>query len=392
MTMKQSYDKPNTQAYAILINSIIAISAIVIYIVPYGSLPEYVASTLQLSVLVIAFIVALALGLKIRKNDINLLFILTLISSLYFSGTKIYNLTFVALLLIGSCSLKDSNKKIIFSIYFVSCISIIYQLIYYSTGRNFYTLSVPDPNFRGFYMLLFFMFCFRNNFIFGILLSILCVFLFVSRAYTISLSLFAFIYLLETLFISKNKNLNMRINTVLRKVFNRNIFFSLVLISNLSLYIFAPYITGILNSSSGGAFARDDVSRLGTFNADDSERFEVNSLVIQALISDPKILFFGIPERNPEYITKFANTRIVPHNSLLRLVLECGLIFGFYYLFIVGLILKRLYDQKNIKYILSFITFSLFLHVAYQSIFLAFLVSILSLPERDKKINIKVKI
>ena len=392
MTMKQSYDKPNTQAYSILINTTIAISAIVVYIVPYGSLPEYVISTLQLSALVIAFIVALALGLKIRRNDIYVLFILTLISSLYFSGTKIYNLIFVAFLLIGSCSLKDSNKKIIFSIYFVSCISIICQLIYYSTGRNFYTLSVPDPNFSGFYMLLFFMFCFRNNFIFGILLSILCVFLFVSRAYTISLSLFAVIYLFETLFISKDKKLNMHINNVLRKIFNRNIFFSLVLIANLSLYISSAYIIEITNSINGGTFARDNISRLVTVNADDSERFEVNSLVIQALISDPKILLFGIPERTPEYMTEFANTRVVPHNSLLRLVLECGVTFGLYYLFIVGLILKRLYAQENIKYILSFITFSLFLHVAYQSIFLAFLVSILSLPERDKKINIKVKI
>jgi hypothetical protein len=392
MTMKQSYNKSNTQAYAILINSIIAISAITIYIVPYGSLPENIISILQLSILVIAFVFALSLGLKIKINDIYALFTLTLISSLYFSGTKIYNLIFIVFLLIGSCRIKDSNKKIISSIYFVSCISIIYQLIYYSTGRIFYTLSVPDPNFSGFYMLLFFMFCFRNNFIFGILLSILCVFLFVSRAYAISLSLFAVIYLFETLFISKDKKLNMHINNVLRKIFNRNIFFSLVLIANLSLYISSAYIIEITNSINGGTFARDDISRLVTFNAADSERFEVNSLVIQALISDPKILLFGIPERTPEYMTKFANTRAVPHNSLLRLVLECGLIFGLYYLFIVGLILKRLYAQENIKYILSFITFSLFLHVAYQSIFLAFLVSILSLPERDKKINIKVKI
>ncbi|MCL6751572.1 hypothetical protein KBT16_11575 [Nostoc sp. CCCryo 231-06] len=387
--IKQSQNQVKDPVYSILICFFIATSAISLYIIPYGVFPDYILSVSTLLVLSILLLLCIVFGLSIHRSDINLIFLLALMSLFYFSGTKLYYLMIVSILLIGCRSVQNPNKKIVWAIYFISFISIINQLIHQSTGRDFYTLSVPDPNFSGFYMLIFFMFCFRNNFILGILLSILCVFLFLSRTYAVSLGLFMLIYLFEVLFLSKLKK--KRSSIPFLKIFNKNFLLPLVLVANISIYFSSFYIVDIASLMSGGSFARDNIQRLVTVNADDTARFEVNLLVIKALINEPNVLLFGIPERTPEYITHFADTDFVPHNSLLRLVLECGLIFSFYYLFLVGIILKRLYTHENLKYILSFLLFSLFLHVAYQPIFFVFIISIFSLPERHKKITLAFK-
>ena len=200
-----------------------------------------------------------------------------------------------------------------------------------------------------------------------------------SRGYILGLSVFFVVVISEK---------------ILRKTifFTKRAYFLLILIGiNILLLSFSIYFINHIEITNN-LIGREDLERITSLN-DKSNfiRFTANAKMLNLLNSDFYTTLFGLREQSQEYLIEQLRYT-VDHNAILRITVFRGVIFVSFYLMALGRIIRRLYSLENLKYILSLIFFSLFLHTGYQDVGLIFFIATLALPEltRNKKNRKKV--
>lgn len=345
---------------------IVFYAATALYVIPYGTFPH---AELFVPIITIVFLFQLVIG-KIKLHKIDLFLILGILMVTFFiniSIPRIIDSFFIIILLIVFRNHQNLNRKYIFFIYFYSLSSIIYQLFTYRYN-TLPVLSIIDPNFSGYYMLLFFFFCFKNKLKLGILLSLCCAVIFLSRAYILSLSVF-FVVLISEKFLRK-------IN-----FFTKRSYFLLIIVGiNFLLLAFSIYFINHIQINNTFV-EREDIERIIHLK-DESNliRFTANIKVFNLIKSDFYTIFFGLKTHSEEYVKEQLQYSMA-HNGFLSIILYRGIFFSSLYLIAMGRIIRRLYSLENLKYILSVICFALFLHAGYQGVGLIFFISTLALPE-----------
>jgi len=285
---------------------------------------------------------------------LTILLSLTLISGTFQNSINLYYLFLFQLLIYEYKEgiLFDRRNKILL---FIGCISIIAQIFYYSKTyilENGRTGFGTDPNFSGLLVLLFFFYARKIKNKVAFVTVIIAIYFFQSRALFISITLFL---ILE--FFSQTG-----INRFLYKILNP---FWVIIISNILVFLFsAILIAGYTFQKSESASISDRMLNI----ADKS-----NSGRLRANLFWASKVFMGkylIKSENLEEKNFDTDKIIMPHNSLLNLLISSTTIFGIIYLLYISHLLKPLLNPSNIKYFYSFLFYSLFLHGLFNAIYL----------------------
>ncbi len=368
---KPALPTPSFTFYLLIFYAITAL-----YLIPYGTF-AYADSFIPILSIILLFELVFD-RIKLNRIDLILILFLLLITfSVNFSLGRLadaFNMIALSLVCRNNYYL---NRNFVFTIYWLSLGSIIYQLAFYRhPAFNIPVLSILDPNFSGFLMLLFFFFCFRNNFKIGLFISIACAFIFFSRAYLLSLFIFICIFIYEKCFtfIVKRQTVGLFINKLS--------FLLMILLANSLLLVMGTYFINNAETTSK-QLGRTDLQRV-TQIADESNlyRFQSNERIVRYLIKTPENALLGLPPNYDEEKLRLNLPAVTPHNGLLHLIFYRGIIFCSFYFLLLGRIIKRLYQPQKLKYLLALIVFSLFLHVAYFGPSLIFFVTTLATEPR----------
>ncbi len=380
------------QAATVLSYLLLFYAAIFLYIIPY-IIPDLTIPRLKIFLpIFIVFLLFELLDKKIKLYTLDLLLILIiLLSSLFnFYVEKVGDAIVISILLLTYKKQQIFNKTFLLIIYLFSAIAIIGQLLVYRDEvENTIILAVGDPNFSGLIMLLFFFFCWKNRFILGVVLSVVCAFLFVSRAYFLALAIFFVLFFLERIN-SQTRIINGLINLFSQK----SRFFLILIVANLSLLFFSIYFLNYIEVQTG--YKPRDLSRLQRLNDNSNlTRFTSNYVWLNLIQKDSDIALFGVPSQynDEDELNKFfksLGSRVVPHNSLFHIIAQRGILFCLVYFLIIDKILNKTYKKENFKYILAYLVFALFLHAAYGGPRLIFLIITLALPESKFKSKFKL--
>lgn len=315
---------------------------------------------------------------RIKLIQIDLLIIVALLLSTLifnFSSPRIIDAFHVIILLISCRKISPLNRKFVIFIYYATLVSIIYQLFNYQDKFGNPSLFLEQTNFVAFYFFLFFLFCFKNNLKLGILISILYAFVSYSRSYMLSLFVFGLVFIAEKLFpkLIERKGLIF---------FNRRSFVKILIVANLFILGLGTYYINHLGVQKN---AERNMTRVTVLNDESNlERFKANAALITLFTRDLDTALFGLSEQDEDYLKSLLDTNVV-HNSFLRVLVYRGIIFSFFYFIALGIIIRRLYSFKNIKYLLSLLAFSLFLHAGYQGYPLILFITTIALPDVEKK-------
>ena len=407
---KIKQNKQNLSAYVTKVRSIrrqaatglsyllLFYAAIFLYIIPY-IIPDLTIPRLKIFLpIFIVFLLFELLDKKIKLYNLDLLLILIiLIISLFnFSIEKLGDALVISILLLTYKKQQVFNKTFLLIIYLFSAIGIIAQLLVYRHYElNIPVLAVGDPNFSGLFLLVFFFFCWKNRFILGVVLSLVCAFLFVSRAYFLALAIFFLVLFWLQRSNSKIKIINGLINLFFNKIFfNKSRFFLILIVANLSLLFFSIYFVQYIEVKTG--YDPRDLSRLQKLNDKSNlTRFTANYVWLNLIQKDSDIALFGVPSQYNDggelaKLFERLGSRVVPHNSLFNIIAKRGILFCLGYFFIMNRIINKTYNKGNLKYILAYLVFSLFLHSAYGGAQLIFLIITLALPESKRKNKFKL--
>lgn len=293
--------------------------------------------------LVILFLYGL---LKFKKTDlinfvlIFIVFLLTLLFRKYLSIHFIYLLSGYYVFK-NKCNLNSNLVKV--SVY-LTLTSIIIQLCIF----NFYgrpVLSHWDPNYSGFYIFTFFLFCRKYGFKkISILVGFLG-FLTLSRNYLLAIVVFTFCSFDF-------------IGTIIKRIRMANFYLIFFIGIGLPLIIGTLYLSKAEEGEIEVNY-ENDAGRLLNFKDKSNEhRFLANALFIEDLSSHPRLYLWG---RDLEVYTQqvFMNS---PHNSFFQLILNYGLFFTFFYMLLFGgLINESLLNKENIPYVFSLLIYFIFL-------------------------------
>jgi len=116
-------------------------------------------------------------------------------------------------------------------------------------------------------------------------------------------------------------------------------------------------------------------------------RFYNNFLTFDKLVKDPETLIWGLKEGYQNYFVYENPLHYYPHNSLLSLLSEVGLLYFVLYIAILSKVISKAFTYKNYEYLYSFLFFITFLHDFLRSIPLLFFLSIFFISKKDRKHN-----
>ncbi len=358
-----------------------------LFIIPYGTIPY---AKLFIPIVIIVFVLEIIYE-KITFNLADIFLSIGIILTNIipeFTFNRFADAITIIILLFKYKGLISINRTFVTIIYYLGLLSTIYHIIFtrYSVDNNTILLNNPDPNFSGLLALLLFLFCYKNKFILGIIACLSCVVLLWSRNYLLALLVFFGFSLLE-------KFAPFIFQRFYRKVGIIKII-ALFLCLNLGLLFYSiAYVERIKSPISLGLL-RNDPNRFVALE-DDSNwyRFNANKEFFELVQKNSKIMWFGIssikPEKEDTNPKDFFPTKVPPHNSLFDFIFVRGILFTTFYLFAFALILKRLYFPQNLKYLLPILIFGLFLHAVYSSALIIFMITIISMPERDEFLRLR---
>ncbi len=384
----------NVQSATILTYALLLYSVLTLYFIPYGAFP-YAKVFIPLLLVLFGFeLLDKKITFGISEIILSIFIILFNIIP-EFSITRFADALTIIVLVFKYRKFQYVNKIFLKVLYFLMLICIVYHACFsrYIYDDTTIIINNPDPNFSGFLALLFFLYCFKQRFVLGIIASFVLVFLLFSRNYLFSLILFFILLFLE-------KNLP-NLYTIFFKRLGFIRICVLFMSINLAILINSFYFTENVDIVKTD-FKRNNVNRFVTLNDDSNKaRFTANKEFFELIKSDQNIALFGISrekmiEKSPDSteenfdIKSMFPHRVPPHNSLFHMILMRGILFSTFYFLGIGLVIWHLYNQENLKYILPVILFTLFLHACYLGAFLIFILTIWALPEKDV-IPIKVQ-
>ncbi|HID0816181.1 O-antigen ligase family protein [Clostridium botulinum] len=322
--------------------------------------------------------------IKLKKSDVLLYFFIITISIVMLiisPYTIIFTIGTFAFLVVTHMSV--SKKHYIFknylnrTIYVMCLVSIIMQLMLgrYSTINGKISLNIiGDKNFSGVVMILFFMYCAKNKFYLGEVLSVFTILILDSRASLITLILFFIVRLFKDTIWSVLQKL--RLNKVYK-------LFALMLIIIISIsYIWVSRVTiyGVKEYQQSLNDTSNKMRFVANIYAIDLIKNNKKELMFYGYDNDFKDIF-GIYDYEIDSHRKFMGVRLVqPHNSIINVIIRTGIIFSLLYFYILSRIIDKLYTKDNLEYILPYLFSALFLHELLNSRFLMFWIIVLCLP------------
>lgn len=315
--------------------------------------------------------VVLAMQILVQRRQLEIIDIiavgLVVITSL-FNPTSYHLMRYslpICLLCVGfsGCQPIRLSRPYLISLCWLASAAMIYQLTIYRRiefdGTARISLSNGDPNVSGLFMLLFLFLSYKAKFTPGIILAVVSSGLFLSRNYFFSVVLFFLIILFEPFII---------------KLFSR--------ISFLYTFIFANMI-GIIIGEMFLKFVEIGIgydtgtNRLFTINdASNLIRFEANRLLLQSYLENWQLALAGY---GASYEEVFRPIGAIIHNSLVEVFAYTGIPLGLAYFFILIRLIGGYYTPSNMKYILAYVFFALFLHSSYQGLTPFLFMSVLAL-------------
>lgn len=330
---------------------------VILYVIPYTWQIPHAKMFLPLLTLALIFLL-LQRRRKVLLVDIILSCAAILASCFNYSSYVFLRHTLpICLMSIGFSSIRQLQIKrsYLLALCWLSMICMSYQMTVYRRvefeGSTRVTLSVGDPNSSGLYMLLFFFLCYKIRFIPGIIFAIVSSGLFLSRNYMIALILFGAILAVEKL-APKLVDLITRVG-----------FFPLFTIANaFGIWVGEFYIN---NVEVGFAYETGS-SRLFSFN-DQSNliRFLANDFLLKSYSSNLRTAIRGYGE---DYEAVFRPIKAIIHNSFLEVLAYAGILIGIVYFCILVRTIGNYYTRTNVKYIIPYVFFGLFLHSGYQGV------------------------
>lgn len=363
-----------------LFNILLIYGTLVLYVIPKGLIPHTKIFIPIFSGILLAFIV---LGkIKLYRFDVVLAILILLLGIVFnFNLARLADSIYIIFLLFTCYQQRELGELRKRFLYFISLISIAFQLLIYR-AHDIPVLSYEQVNLSAALILLWFFFCHKNNFRVGMLFALCLSLVFLSRAYILSLLIFMIFLGYEKLF--------QKYSLLLSNTKRYFIFFAILLILNLSVLGIGNYFINYISIDNTGGRS-DSLSRIIQLNdRSNLKRFTANDQLIENLFENKNTLFFGMKKREEEDFLEFLNFNTTVHNSFLIMVATRGVIFSIVYFFIISIIIKRLGIKNNIKYIMSYFCFSLFLHSLFQGASLVYFIAILSLPERKSNDQLKI--
>lgn len=337
----------------------------VIYWIPYELELPYA----KIGLPILTVVLGVQILLQRRQLEIlDLIAVGLVIIASFFNPTSYHLMRYslpICLLCIGfsGCQPIRLSRPYLIGLCWLSTLTMIYQLTTYRRvefdGTARISLSNGDPNVSGLFMLLFLFLSFKTKFTPGIILAVISSGLFLSRNYFFAMVIFWGIILFEPLII---------------KLFSRFYFlFTFIFANILGILIGEIFLQFVqiglgYDTGSNRLFSVNDASNL--------IRFEANRLLWQSYLENWQLALAGY---GANYETVFRPIGAIIHNSLLEVIAYTGIPLGLAYFFVLIRLMGGYYTPTNIKYILTYLFFGLFLHSSYQGLSPFLFVSILAL-------------
>lgn len=337
----------------------------VIYWIPYDLELPYAKFGLP----ILTIILAMQILLQRRQLAIlDLVAVGFVMITSFFNPTSYHLMRYslpICLLCIGfsGCQPIRLSRPYLIGLCWLATFTMISQLAIYRRiefdGTARISLSNGDPNVSGLFMLLFLFLSCKAKFTPGIILAVISSALFLSRNYFLTVVLFLGIILVEPFII---------------KLFSRLSFFLTFITANLigilvgEMFLKFVEIGFGYDTGSNRLFAFNDASNL--------IRFEANRFLFQSYLDNWQLALAGY---GANYEAVFRPIGAIIHNSLLEVFAYTGIPLGIAYFFILIRLIGGYFTPSNIKYILAYLFFALFLHSAYQGLSPFLFISILAL-------------
>jgi hypothetical protein len=277
--------------------------------------------------------------------------------------------------------INNNYEKVYKTIYYIMCFSLIVQFFisFYKTGK-ISSIIGWDKNFTGIILFLFFAFCYKRKYSFGIILAIAPAIFLDSRGYILMLILFFLIKVLKKPLFKVLSIFKLR---KMYKVF----LLMIIIICGFSYYW--------VNSVAPDTFVQEGIN-----DTSNKMRFGANLKAIELIKENKHLILYGydndlkrvlgIDAPNGDDHTRYYGVRLVQtHNSLLLITIKTGLLFSIIYFLIVSKILDKYYLKENIEYIFPYLASSMIMHSLLNTSFLLFWVLILHIP--PKKFELRYK-
>lgn len=337
------------------------------FIVPTEILPR----SLLITIFSLIPFIILLIKIKLDNKLIVFLFLLFSFALLSKNFQNILNVYYLFLFQLLVQKYKDGisfdirNRKLIY----IGGLSLTLQLLYYSKtyiledGR---TGLGTDPNFSGLIILLFFYFSRKLNAYILLIPIIIAIIVLQSRTLLISILIFLTIeYLSNTNFVK-----------YICKVFNP---FVIIILVNILFFLFSAFLISVVS------FKQNETSNISGRILNITDKSNAGRLAANVFWSAKVIngdyLFKSEDLEEKEYDIKAI---IMPHNSLLNLLISSTSLFGFVYLLYFSFLIKPLIKVSNMSYFLSYLFYTLFLHGLFNSIYLfPFLITFLLNPIKN---------
>ncbi|WP_242844741.1 O-antigen ligase domain-containing protein [Clostridium botulinum] len=322
--------------------------------------------------------------IKIKKIDILLyslsgvICIVILIISPY---TTVFTISTFVFLIIAHMSISKKHyisKQYLNRIIYITClISIIIQLILgrYNTINGKISLSIiGDKNFSGVVIILFFMYCSKNKFLLGEILSVFFILILDSRASLLTLVLFLVVKLF------KNPIYVLLQRFRLNKIYKLFIIMFIITVSISYIWVYKVAIDGVKEYQQGLNDTSNKMRFVANIYAIDLIKNNKEELAFCGYDNDFKDIF-SIYDYEIDLHRRFMGVRLVqPHNSILNINIRSGIIFSLLYFYILSRIIDKLYTKDNLEYILPYLFSTLFLHELLNRKFLVLWLILLCLP------------
>lgn len=325
-------------------NFIFVITFLFVYIVPQSGFLYNNLIYLYYLVLVICSTLLVINNAKLKAKDYFLLFALFLILGVRFYFTldieslNLFFTIYVAFILIRSSY--NVDKKIFKKVIVLSLISVCIQMLFLRDFNGTPVLSVLDPNYSGFYIFILYLSLdkLKSN------LKYLAIFL--------GLLTFSRVFILAFLIYIIVKNVKITKFLQSRKLNN---FFLIAILSCTILIGFSYYFVNNVQVNAQPF----SIKKLYTFNdPSNMSRFQANTYFIDALINDGNFRLFG-EDNIVEYQIKIYKN--IPHNNFLDGIRRYGLLLYTIVFLCIGMVINKLFYNKNIPIIVSMFSYYTFL-------------------------------
>jgi hypothetical protein len=341
---------------------------VIFYILPYGSGVNHAVLFLPVALYIVALMTLLG-GARLNTNSI-LIYMMISIVIVFPSQNKIIYTIFAIISYYLSQNKVEVGDRYSTFLFYMATLGIISQLLMYKSVHNRPVLSMIDPNVSGAYMLPYFFYSVKLNRKVGILISLVCVFLFLSRNYFIAISIFFIIRWLKPYiqWLSRPKAIIVTF-----------------ILSNLLIFVIS--YQWVEMGRGEGVLYTSESSRLFSI-ADNSNfsRFTVNAYYLDLIINEFSSFLF-VPDDfslENEYITRY------PHESILYLIIHVGIVFSILYLALMWNIIKKNGLFDHYEYIISYLIFSLFIFTGFSPLILTMTLLVIAMDTNtDQKKNNK---